>query len=344
MRSTTPSGNSALAAIGRALDRWATPTLVRWLAIVATVTMYLLYATGTLVTTTGSGQGCGASWPLCRGQFIPEFAFSTAIEFTHRVTSALVTPLILATAVGVWWRWRSRLELRILVPVMLVTLFAEAGLGAALVLARQSAVLLAVHFGSSLILVASVLLIAVIASELSARDALRDRLVPKGFRILAFALAGYTYVVGYLGAYMRLRGAELGCRDWPLCNGTLVPGFTGFAGIAFTHRVAALVLIGGTLWLFVWAYRMRAARPDFYRGSVIALGLVLLQALIGALVVFTRVAQYSQLLHSGVVALLFGTLAYICLHTLPRPTGAKSREPGTAPARTVQPGVAGAKS
>lgn len=307
------------------LHRYVTPRTVRPLAAVTAVTMFIVYALGTLVTTTGSGHGCGDSWPLCRGQFIPEFAISTAIEFTHRVATASVTVLVIALAFGVLWLWRSRLELRILAPLMVVALFAEAGLGAALVLEPHvSPVLLAIHFGTSLVLFSSVLLTALIVHELGGWDRLRDQAIVPGFRILVFALALYTYVVGYLGAYMRLRGAEIACTGWPACNGQLFPGFSGFVGIAFTHRVAAFVLLAGTIWLFVWARSLRADRPDLYRGSFYALLAVIAQVFAGGIVALTRVAEYSQLLHAGLVALLFGALVYVCLQTLPRPSAARS--------------------
>jgi cytochrome c oxidase assembly protein subunit 15 len=313
-----------------------TPRIVRRLAIVTAVTMFIVYALGTLVTTTGSGHGCGDSWPLCRGQFVPEFAISTAIEFTHRVATAAVTVLVLATAFGVLWLWRSRLELRILAPLMVVALFAEAGLGAALVLLPASPVLLAIHFGASLVLFGSVLLTALIVNELGGWDRLRDHVVAPGFRILVFALALYTYVVGYLGAYMRLRGAELSCRGWPACNGQIIPTFSGYVGIAFTHRVAAFVLLAGTVWLFVWARSLRATRPDLYRGSFWALMAVIAQVFAGGLVALTQVARYSQLIHAGLVALLFGALIYVCLQTLPRPLAARATsETATTPGEPV---------
>ena len=337
---------SFLSRVGATLDRYVTPKVVRPLATVTAVTMFIVYALGTLVTTSGSGHGCGASWPLCHGQFIPEFAISTAIEFTHRVATAAVTVLVIALAFGVLWLWRSRLELLILAPLMVVALFAEAGLGAALVLVPDvSPVLLAIHFGTSLVLFGSVLLTAVIVNELGRWDRLRDLPVATGFRVLVFALAAYTYIVGYLGAYMRLRGVELGCRGWPACNGSLFPGFTGPAGIAFTHRVAAFVLLVGTIWLFVWARSLRAERPDLYRGAFWALLAVIAQALAGGIVALTSVARYSQLLHAGLVALLFGALIYVCLQTLRRPQVArKAIEPdpvaSTSSAQAATPAAA----
>jgi cytochrome c oxidase assembly protein subunit 15 len=303
---------------------------VRRLAIVTAVLMFVVYAMGTLVTTTQSGHGCGASWPLCDGRLVPPPNFSTVIEFSHRIVTFFVTFFVLGTAAGVLWYWRSRIELRILAPVMVLALFAEAGLGAALVLLPSSGLLLAIHFGASLILVSSVFLTAVIVNELGGWDALRDRALPaEGYRWLVYGLMAFTYVVGYLGAFARATNQAPGCGDWPLCAGSVFPGFYGGVAINFAHRLAAFVLMLGTLGLFLWSRQTRAVRPDLYRGSLWSLVLVLAQALVGALVVFSRVAEYSQMLHAGLVALLFATLCYLGLHTLPRPASARTPAPNT---------------
>ena len=42
--------------------------------------MFVVLVMGATVTNTGSAEGCGRSWPLCNGQFIPEFAVATLIE------------------------------------------------------------------------------------------------------------------------------------------------------------------------------------------------------------------------------------------------------------------------
>ena len=46
---------------------------------------------GAVVRATGSGNGCGASWPKCNGSFIPEVtAAPTLIEFSHRAISGIL--------------------------------------------------------------------------------------------------------------------------------------------------------------------------------------------------------------------------------------------------------------
>jgi len=277
------------------------------------------------VTTTNSGRGCGGSWPLCNGQFIPEFAVSTFIEFSHRAVTGIETILVLALTAGVLYYWRRRREIQILAPMMVIFLFLQAALGAlAVVFDPTPPEVLAAHFGVSLLSFVSILLVAIFLFEENSADRLRDRHVPVGFRNLVFALAVYTYIVVYTGAYVRHRGVELACKTWPLCNGQIVPNLTGEEGIVFLHRFASLLLAAGAVWLFLWARRLRAGRPDLYWGSVAVLVGVILQALEGATVVWSRLNLFSLLAHGGLIALLFGALGYLVIHALPRQRDVRS--------------------
>src|SRR5579859_5644033 len=128
---------------------------VKVLSVAAAVGMYSVYILGTVVTNTGSGQGCGGTWPLCQGKFIPDLALKTAIEWNHRVGTSIEGLLVLALAIGAWIFWRKRREIQVLVPLMLGILVVEAILGAIIAANPKSAGVLALHFGSSLITVAS---------------------------------------------------------------------------------------------------------------------------------------------------------------------------------------------
>jgi heme a synthase len=293
-------------------------TSIKTLAIIASVGMFLVLVMGATVTNTESEQGCGHTWPLCRGQFIPQFAVATAIEYAHRADAAVETILILALAAGALYLYRQRREIRILVPLMVGFLFVQAGLGAWAVAYPQMAVAIALHFGVSLIAFASVLLTTIFLFEAEGREEVRDRPIPTSFSRGVWGVTAFSYVVVYLGAFVRHSHADLACSGWPLCNGSILPMANGSVAANFVHRLAAGCLALAIVGLVIASHRLRVARPDLYRASLIALAMVALQALSGAVVVFTRLDLFSALAHAATAGLLFGSLAYLCLHVLPR--------------------------
>lgn len=314
--------------------------VVKLLSAVAAAGMFLVLVMGTVVTNTGSAQGCGHTWPLCKGKLIPEFAVSTAIEFSHRAVTGIEGLLIVAVAVGALVFWRRRREVQVLVPLMVAFLVIQAVLGGLAVEYPESPSVLALHFGVSLIAFVAVLLTSIVLYEADGTDAVRDRPLPRSFFWSVWGLIVYTYVVVYLGAYVRHTNVGEACPDWPLCHGAVVPslvGNTGFAReVVLSHRFTALALVLATTGLAIWARRLRRGRPDLYRGSLLALGMLLLQALGGAWVVLSRQSLFSTLAHGAFVALYFGALGYLCLHVLPRPAAFRKPIVRRAPAARLQ--------
>ncbi|MBL4633638.1 MAG: heme A synthase, partial [Kofleriaceae bacterium] len=71
---------------------------IAWAALVINVFTVL---GGTLVRATGSGAGCGESWPSCHGSLLPGFDdWHTRIEFAHRAFSgmALISVVVLVVS------------------------------------------------------------------------------------------------------------------------------------------------------------------------------------------------------------------------------------------------------
>ncbi len=307
--------------------------LTKWLAMLTAAGMFLVLTMGALVTNTDSGKGCGATWPLCNGRFVPEFAVATVIEWSHRAVTGIEGLLIVALSVLCLVQYRRQREIQILVPAMLIFLVAQAILGAFAALKPEPSAVLALHFGVSLISFATIVLTAVFVADRTGGDRLRDRPAPAATRWLIGGTLVYTYLVVYLGAYVRHSGASLACGDFPLCNGTALPDLAQWAVVTqLAHRAAAglLIVLVGALWLRT--RRDRADRPDLYRGATYALLCVVGQAFAGGFVVLSRLSLFSTLLHSALASLLFVSLCYCAYHLVPRHVPAPRRARTTAAA------------
>jgi cytochrome c oxidase assembly protein subunit 15 len=283
------------------------PSGLRWLAVATTLGMFLVLVMGAAVTNTGSAAGCGRSWPLCNGQFVPEFTVATAIEYSHRAVTGVEGLLVVALTALMLHLWRTDREAVVLALLMLVTLLLQAGLGAGAVLAPQSPLMLATHFGVSLIAFAATFLSAAVVFERTGAARPDQRRVPTVFRRWVLGSGVYVLLVVYLGALIRHAGIGLACADWPLCNGQLIPSLEGPTGVVFAHRLGAV----GTLVLLGWlAWQARAVDVG-PRVALATLGLSVLQALSGALVVWSQLGLFSTLAHAGIMAGLFACLAYL---------------------------------
>lgn len=295
--------------------------LVAWLGVASTLVMLVVLLQGTLVTNTGSQAGCGDTWPLCKGKIIPELSgvasAATLIEFTHRIMVPLATLLIVAFSGGLVLHWRTRIEVKVLVPSMLFFLLLQALLGGLAVMYPTSAGVLALHFGVSLLSFASVLLASVFVIELGGGERVRDIATPDGFRILVWGTLLFTYLQVYLGAYVRHVGASLACIDWPLCRGSILPPLDQYVVAQLGHRFGALLLTLLVCWLWLAARSIRRLRPDLFRVATLALFLVLLQIVSGGIVVLSLLATLSTLLHSLLITLFFGCVSILCYHSVP---------------------------
>lgn len=104
-----------------------------WAILVFNVGVIVL---GALVRATGSGAGCGRSWPTCQGEVVPPLEGATAIEFTHRAASGIALALVFVLAVLIWRRYEPGAPARTGAVLSVVAIIGEAAIGATIVLAE----------------------------------------------------------------------------------------------------------------------------------------------------------------------------------------------------------------
>ncbi len=141
------------------------------------------------------------------------------------------------------------------------------------------------------------------------------RIVPgqplTGFQLLTLATVVATLVLIALGAVVRTTNSGLGCPDWPLCHGGLLPPLERIAIIEYTHRTVASVVGLLITWVAAWAlWRYRNDR--MLAGlTAISLPLLIIQAWLGKETVERELPPSIVTLHLTTGLILFAVMALI---------------------------------
>ncbi|MFB3168865.1 heme A synthase [Neobacillus sp. 179-C4.2 HS] len=288
---------------------------LKWLAVATTIGMILVLLGGALVTKTESGMGCGRSWPLCNGEFVPtDITPELVIELAHRLVSGSVGFLVLALSIWSWKVIGHIRETKFLSFLSFFFLLLQGLIGAAAVIWEQSDFILALHFGISLISFAAVFLLTLLIFEIDKKFEADKLIIDKrmGFHIISISI--YSYFVIYTGALVRHTQSSLVCRDWPLCiNDSPTLPSNLYEWVQMGHRAAAagiFIWIAYVTYLAIKKYRQQKV---IYWGWVSAFTLVSLQVLSGAVIIFSRLNLYIALLHALFITCLFGVLSYFLL-------------------------------
>lgn len=141
--------------------------------------------------------------------------------------------------------------------------------------------------------------------------------VPRLLPILALLALISTILLITMGSIVRVTGNGLGCPDWPLCYGRVVPPALTGAWVEFTHRLLGAVtsLQIALLALFVWrGYRQR---PWLFWPAVAAVGLLIIQVSLGGLHVIFEIPPVTGWIHTGVAMLIAGMVAVQVAGLLP---------------------------
>ncbi len=124
---------------------------------------------------------------------------------------------------------------------------------------------------------------------------------------LVTVLAVFALVV--LGGVVRVTGSGLGCPDWPLCYGKLLPPLEFTAIIEYSHRFVASAIVSplilvtcGIVW--VWYRRQRWLTVP----AVLGLVLLVVQALLGGITVLQELPGEIVAVHLAVAEALLACL------------------------------------
>ena len=115
-----------------------------------------------------------------------------------------------------------------------------------------------------------------------------------------------------LGGVVRVTGSGLGCPDWPLCHGRVVPPWELTALIEYSHRMVASAIVG-PLVLLTCGVCWRAHRKERWLTlpSSLAVVLLVVQALLGGVTVLTELPGPVVASHLALGQALLGCLVLV---------------------------------
>ncbi len=133
---------------------------------------------------------------------------------------------------------------------------------------------------------------------------------------LALFTVGATFFLIVVGAIVRVTGSGLGCPDWPLCYGQVLPAPGDHkAWIEWTHRTIAAVIGFLVLGVAILALRHHRRQPSIVVPAIAAVLLTGAQAVLGKITVETGNSGESVTAHLAAAMLLLGLLTYIAVRT-----------------------------
>jgi protoheme IX farnesyltransferase len=136
-----------------------------------------------------------------------------------------------------------------------------------------------------------------------------------GFRLLVAVTALVTFALIILGGVVRVTGSGLGCPDWPLCHGQIIPPFEYHTLIEYSHRMVAslvsLLVVATTVAAWI-RYRRNRRIVVPVTLALVALGV---EVVLGGITVLTELPPTIVTVHLLVAQMILGLLVFTLFAT-----------------------------
>lgn len=293
-----------------------TLTRYAWFVLGLNVVVILL---GALVRATGSGAGCGRSWPTCVGQVIPPLQGATAIEFTHRAVSGLALIAVGILAALVWRNVPRGEPARTGAVLSVIAIVGEALIGAMIVLAEwvaddtstARAISVPLHLLNTFFLLAALALTVFWLGGGRRLDPRRDRATTR-----AVVFGGVALLL------LAATGAITALADtlFPKASGVDITGQEHFlTDLRIVHPLLAVVVVAVGWWV---ASRAAPPRTRWSTAIPILVGLMMLTGLAN---VALGVPVWMQLVHLALADALWVAYVLVSADALQESTATASR-------------------
>ena len=144
---------------------------------------------------------------------------------------------------------------------------------------------------------------------------------------LSVATAIWVFVLVVIGGVVRVTESGLGCPDWPLCYGKLLPPAEYTAIIEYTHRFVASVIVGplvlATAIVGIANYR---GHRWIWIPAAVSVPLLLVQGLLGGITVLTHLPGGVVALHLATAEALLAVCILIMIAAFRYPTSRRNAD------------------
>ena len=131
------------------------------------------------------------------------------------------------------------------------------------------------------------------------------------FPFMAWAALVSALLAVAMGGVVRVTGSGLGCPDWPLCRGQVIPPWEIAPWIEYIHRLSAAVAGVFTFLMVATGVRRFGLKGRLTPLVLVAGVLLVTQAILGAFTVLSELSPGIALIHMAIATGLVGLLAVI---------------------------------
>ena len=131
---------------------------------------------------------------------------------------------------------------------------------------------------------------------------------------VSIATAASVFALVVLGGVVRVTESGLGCPDWPLCYGSIIPPLEMTAIIEYTHRLVASAIVSPLVILtFVLVWLAHRKKKWLVLPAAVSVVFLVAQALLGGVTVLTELPGPVVASHLALGQALLGCLIWIAV-------------------------------
>ena len=274
-----------------------------------------LIVLGAFVRAMDAGLAC-PDWPLCFGDYIPDFQIQVYLEFIHRFLAGLIAIVCLLLNLKLIRNPKITESTKTLCWLSWTVLIAQIIMGGLTVTMELNEYVVVAHLSLALIFLINLLTIYYNISSQKTVPKFESRAIVSLFA--KFTLAVIAIQI-FLGGMVASHYAALVCADFPLCLGSFAPTFKGVIGLQVIHRLWAYLTVLVTFGFLYFVYKKKDQLLEILSPSKWLFFLLSLQVGVGIANVLFFTPPLLTVTHSLLAALLLINIWKINYNLFDRP-------------------------